>query len=314
MTRIFLGIDGGQSSTTCFLGDESGRVVGVGRAGPSNHVGAELGRERFLAAIGESLRAALDAAGVGRRTKFAAACLGMSGGPEDKEALARKLIPADLYLVTHDAAIALTGATGGGPGIVTIGGTGSMAFGRNAAGKTARAGGWGYVFGDEGGAFHVVRQALRAALRYEEGWGSARVLRDSLLAASGAPSANDLLHRFYTDRYPRERVAGFAPTVDEAARAGDEAALAILRAAGDALAMFTAAVRKQLFAEREVVDVRWSGGVFYSTPVLARYEVLVGLDGACQVSGPAMVPAAGALIEAYKLAGVECTLKDVPEE
>jgi len=314
MMRIFLGIDGGQSSTTCFLGDENGRVVGVGRAGPCNHVRAEMGRDRFLSAVGESVQAALDAGGVPRKTRFAAACLGLSGGPEDKDALARELIRAERYLITHDAAVALTGATAGGPGIVTIGGTGSMAFGRNAAGKTARAGGWGYVFGDEGGAFHLVRQALRAALRYEEGWGSGRALRDTLLAASGAPSANDLLHRFYTDEYPRGRVAAFAPVVDEAARAGDEAALVILRAAGDALAMFTAAVRKQLFTEVEPVDVRYSGGVFQSTPVRARYEVLVELDGACRVSARAMVPAAGALLEAYKLAGVTCTLKNVPEE
>jgi N-acetylglucosamine kinase-like BadF-type ATPase len=45
-----------------------------------------------------------------------------------------------------------------------------MAFGRNRRGKTMRAGGWGYLFGDEGGAFDVTRQALRAALRDEEGW------------------------------------------------------------------------------------------------------------------------------------------------
>src|SRR5713101_2823173 len=106
--RIFLGIDGGQSSTTCFLGDENGRVLGVGHGGPANHVGAALGRERFLAAIGESLRAALNTAGVPPRTRFAAACLGMSGGPDGKEALARELIRAERYLIAHDAAIALT--------------------------------------------------------------------------------------------------------------------------------------------------------------------------------------------------------------
>ena len=48
--------------------------------------------------------------------------------------------------------------------IIVIAGTGSMVFGRNTAGVTARAGGWGYIFGDEGGAFDLVRQALRAVL------------------------------------------------------------------------------------------------------------------------------------------------------
>jgi len=110
-------------------------------------------------------------------------------------------------MVTSDAFIALSGATAGGPGLVAIAGTGSIAFGRNAAGRTARAGGWGYLFGDEGGAFSIVRQALRAALRHEEGWGAPTELRPALLEATGAASANDLLHRLYTAEFTRQRIA-----------------------------------------------------------------------------------------------------------
>ena len=76
--RYVLGIDGGQSSTTCLIGDESGCVVGSGTAGPCNHVGAELGRERFLSAVNGSLKAACESAGIGD-VVFAAACLGLSG-------------------------------------------------------------------------------------------------------------------------------------------------------------------------------------------------------------------------------------------
>ena len=55
--------------------------------------------------------------------------------------------------------------------MICIAGTGSIAYGRNAARKFARVGGWGYIFGDEGGGFDLTRQALRAILRHEEGWG-----------------------------------------------------------------------------------------------------------------------------------------------
>jgi len=157
---LYLGIDGGQSGTTALIGDESGRVVGRGKAGPCNHARASEGRRKFLAALRDSISAAIQG-----DPEFAAACMGFSGGPDDKEALAREVVRAERYLITHDAHIALVGATGGAPGIIVIAGTGSIAFGRNAAGKSARAGGWGYVFGDEGGAFDLVRQALRAVLR-----------------------------------------------------------------------------------------------------------------------------------------------------
>ena len=56
--KLFLGVDGGQSSTTALVGDESGRVAGVGRGGPCNHVGKAEGREKFLRAVGGCLREA----------------------------------------------------------------------------------------------------------------------------------------------------------------------------------------------------------------------------------------------------------------
>jgi N-acetylglucosamine kinase-like BadF-type ATPase len=240
--------------------------------------------------------------------------MGFSGGAEDKDAYVRELIRAGHYLITHDAAIALTGATAGEPGVIVIAGTGSIAFGRNARAKTARAGGWGYVFGDEGGGFDLARQALRAALREEEGWGSPTRLGSDLLSATGASSANDLLHRFYTDEYPRERVAKLSRLVDEAARAGDTVALEILHAAAQQLAVIAGAARGQIFLPGEPCRVCHIGGVFHSEIVLARFRMLTELTDGNRVTAPEFGPAAGALIEAYRLAGVSVALKEVPLE
>ena len=169
----FLGVDGGQSSTTAVIGDETGRVVGVGYGGPCNHAGAAEGRAKLVGAIQQSLRGACAQAGLDAESaRFTSACLGFSGGPADKESILRDILRSERILVTDDALIALAGATAGEPGLVVISGTGSIAFGRNSAGRTARAGGWGYLFGDEGGAFWIARQAVRAALRWEEGWAS----------------------------------------------------------------------------------------------------------------------------------------------
>ena len=313
MRNLFLGVDGGQSSTTAMAGDESGRVLGVGRAGPCNHAGESGGRERFLLAIDGSVRGALDQAGACEAV-FEAACLGLSGGFEDKEALARQAVKARRYAFKHDAEVALTGATAGGPGIIVIAGTGSMAFGKNAGGRTARAGGWGYVFGDEGGAFDLVRQALRACLRAEERWGPQTSLLRTLIEAAHARDANQALHRFYTGEFPRERVAGFARLVDQAAREGDGVARDLLQAAGQTLATLAGAVRAQLFAEREAVQVCYTGGVFQSDLVRERFRTLVELKDGNRVAPPVYGPAAGALLVAYRLAGIECRLDGAPQE
>jgi N-acetylglucosamine kinase-like BadF-type ATPase len=307
--KLFLGVDGGQSGTTAMVGDETGRVVGVGRGGPCNHVGESEGRERFLRAVSGCLRQA----GF-EGTQFEAACLGFSGGAADKDAYVRQLIKAKHYVVTHDAFVALIGATAGEPGIVTIAGTGSIAFGRNREGKTARAGGWGYVFGDEGGGFDLVRQALRATLRHEEGWGPKTKLRDTLIAAAGATSANDLLHRFYTDEYPRERVAAFSKLLDRTARDGDAVAREILLAGAQQLATLATAVRAQIFGGIVACRISYLGGVFRSEILLSRYRMLMELAEGNRVAEPVFGPAAGALIEAYRVAGLTIELKDVPAE
>src|SRR5439155_11569196 len=119
-----------------------------------------------------------------------------------------------------DSFIALAGAHEAKPGIVTIAGTGSIAVGRNADGRVARAGGWGYAFGDEGGAWGIVREALRASLRFHEEWGPPTRLLDLFLNETGDSDIHVLRRRFYTEEYPRPRVPAFATIVDLAGEQG----------------------------------------------------------------------------------------------
>jgi N-acetylglucosamine kinase-like BadF-type ATPase len=312
--RLFLGVDGGQSNTIALIGDEAGRVLGIGQGGPCNHVGAAEGRAKLIAAVGECVakacaQAQLDPAQV----RYEAACFGMSGGPEDKEALLSQILSAQKLVVTHDGSIALSGATAGGPGIAVIGGTGSIVFGRAADGRTARAGGWGYVFGDEGGAIDIARQALRAALRFEEGWGPPTALRDALLQSIGAGSANDVLHLFYTSAYPRPAIASLSRLVDEAAMQGDQVAIDILHNAAQSLAVLTGAVRRQLWRPGEPVVVAYIGGVFRSRLLLERFRMLVEMEDGNHCQPPLYGPEAGALLEAYRAAGLHPKLTGLPE-
>jgi N-acetylglucosamine kinase-like BadF-type ATPase len=315
MARYFLGLDGGQSSTLAIIGDETGRVLGIGRAGPCNHVATAEGKAKFVDVIGSCLKAAGAQAGLDwPGIQFASACLGFSGGPADKEALLREIITGERMTVAHDALIALSGATAGQPGLIAIAGTGSIAFGRNASAETARAGGWGYMFGDEGSGFYITRQALRAALRSEEGWGPTTSLSSVLLQATGASVVNQLLHRFYTPEFPRPRIAALARLVDDAAENGDATAVTILNEASQQLAILAAAVRNQLFKPGESARVSYVGGVFRSRILLERFRMLVEMEEGNRVSPPVYGPAAGALLEAYQSVGVRCTLSNVQEE
>jgi N-acetylglucosamine kinase-like BadF-type ATPase len=314
LERFYLGVDGGQSSTTALVAGPDGTVVGMGTGGPCNHVSSSEARERFFRAIGESIEHACTAAGLNYSTViFESACLGFSGGPKDKDQYSRELIRSRRFKITHDAEIALAGATAGEPGIIIIAGTGSMAFGRNAHGRTARAGGWGYVFGDEGGGFDLTRRALRAALRFEEGWGPPTSLHQSFLDATGASDINDLMHQFYSPKFTRAEIAGMSEMVSRAAADGDRVAVEILKTAAADLCVYVEGVHGNLFSSGEKTSVAYIGGVFKSAPLLAEFRNLVRDRLGCDVERPRLSPAAGALLEALRADGNGSALGNVPE-
>ncbi len=307
--KLFLGVDGGQSGTTAVIGDETGRILGTGEAGPCNHAAKAEGRAKFEAAIrgsvGEAcLQAGLDLSAI----EFEAACFGLSGGPEHREEVIASILKCRRpFLLTTDAVVALAGATPEGQGIIVIAGTGSISYGRNVEGRTARAGGWGYIFGDEGGAFDLGRQALRASLRMEEGWGPPTQLRELFLEATQSRSANDMLHRFYTPDWPRNRVATLAPLVDSAANAGDPVAVQLIQNAAQELAMLVASVRGQLWSAGSPVFVAHIGGVFQSRMLMERFRSLIGLDGVTTCGEPLYGPAVGGVLEAYRSVSLSIT-------
>jgi len=318
---MFLGIDGGQSSTVALIGDDNGVVLGVGQAGPCNHVATSRGPAKLRRAVLGAVRAAWrNAPGTSKRLpEFDSAFFGMSGGPEDKAAIIREVIRARRLEVTHDAVTALMGATEGRSGIIVISGTGSICFGMNDAGETARAGGWGYVFGDEGSAFDSARQALRASLAMEEGWGPSTMLRDKIVEFTAAPGAdidaNAVLHKWYTEEFPRSRVATFGRVIDECAIAGDRVARGILRHAASELALLVGRVRSSAFKPRDEVLVSYIGGAFKSRILLDRFRKLVRAQGPNRVMPPVLGPAAGALLAAYRAGGHrDVRLRNLPPD
>ena len=235
--------------------------------------------------------------------RFYAACLGFTGGIENKEPILREIVPCQRMINIDDISIDLTGAHEDRSGIIVIAGTGSVAAGRSAEGRTARAGGWGYAFGDEGGAWGIVRDALRAALRWHEEWGPPTLLHDLLLQQTGDDDIHVLRRRFYTEDYPRPRVAAFSKLVDQAAQQGDAIALGILNDAAQSLVNLVQVVQRRLFPPAETISVAPIGGVFESRTVRERFQSLLENNSAVRLVPPRHGPEVGALLEAIRMRG-----------
>ena len=146
---MFLGIDGGGSKTSCLIGDETS-VLGAGTGGASNvvRVGEAQARESLATAIHQACTGANI-----KPSEISSVCVGLAGAARPEigelvrgiisEVISGEIKPDEINVV-GDMVIALEAAFGNGPGVIVIAGTGSIAYGRDREGQTARAGGWGF--------------------------------------------------------------------------------------------------------------------------------------------------------------------------
>lgn len=206
------GIDGGQSNTEAAVADSSGKILAQGSAGPADELGEGATSTRLRDALAHALAAAASAAALDRGVEFDAIVAGISGYDGVTRGVAPSL-PARRVLMVHDSVIAHAGAFGGGPGVIVIAGTGSFAYGRASDGREKRAGGWGYLFGDEGSAFWIARSALSRAMRDADRAGTQSKMTEQALQFFNATDLRSLAKRVYHGEVSRDRLAAFAPLV-----------------------------------------------------------------------------------------------------
>ncbi len=294
MTRYFAGIDGGQSSTAAVVADEAGRVLGRGLAGGADEVGVAPGSTRLRDALQGALAGALAAAGLPPATRFEAVVAGVSGF-EGRIYGAAPSFETPRFALMHDGPVAHAGALGGEPGIVAIAGSGSVVYATGSAGAQTL-GGWGYLFGDEGSGFWLVREALAELMRREDDGDRAMAAEAGALCAFfGAASMRELARAFYSGGVGRERLASAAPLVLEYA-AFDAIVEAGTRRLAELVARAIAAGAAPLYA--------CAGGLFASAAYRERaYAALRRRSPGLQVIEPRCDPAVGALLLAYREAG-----------
>jgi N-acetylglucosamine kinase-like BadF-type ATPase len=262
-----LGIDAGGTKTVCILADADGRIVAEARGTGANlQAAGELEVEKVLHQVMETVLSEWDGLP-------AAICLGIAGvdRPEDGEAvrgIMRRIGFKTPTLVVNDALVALVAGAGDNPGVVLVSGTGSIAYGRDAAGRAARSGGWGYLLGDEGGGYWIGRAALSAVVRQYDGRGPATLLTELVLERLKLASPTALIREIYDRDVHRQTITGLASLVQTATERRDAVAADILHRAGAELAAAVGSVITRLEMRGDVFPTILAGGIFRGVPWL----------------------------------------------
>src|SRR5271170_3700133 len=265
-TSFYLGFDGGGTKTDCILMDVDANVL------ERHHLKAS------------------DIRGI---------CAGIGGA--GRESVAKRIatfleraFPESAVTVTTDLAITLNAAVGEGEGIILVVGTGSAAYGRDAQGHTARAGGRGPWFSDEGSAFDIGRRAMAAVVRAEESRGPQTALSGKMLTWLGCNDwtrVMDWVIKNPDDVFPR-----VFPLVAELGDKGDSVSCEILTGAADSLAQLAASVIQKLDMQNRDIVIAKSGGTlgrskFFDAAIDSN---LAGLAPRAQIIAMQMKPAEAA--------------------
>ena len=256
-----LGFDGGGTKTECLLANTDGEILARSIAGASNPVRTGYARAWF--SLSEAADVVLSRQKI-RAGDISSVCAGLGG--VGRPGVAKRVnsffagsFPNAQIRVTTDLEIAFEAAFGSGEGILLLAGTGSAAFARDLNGRTARAGGRGPWFSDEGSAFDIGRRAFAAVTRAQEHRGAASALSQRLFSWHQAHNWESLLERIAKN--PDDVFPQTFPLVAQLADKDDAVCREILLRAAESLAELAACVARELgWSEREI-GVAKAGGV-----------------------------------------------------
>ncbi|XVQ82236.1 N-acetylglucosamine kinase [Microbispora siamensis] len=236
MGALFVGVDGGGTSTRCVVVTESGEIAGRGRAGGANAISVPDPAANLRAALLGALEG-LDPA------RVAGGVFGLAGAARAAEPAERAWREAGLAgrpAVVADVLVAFTGATDQPDGAVLVAGTGAIGARIRDRRVVRRADGLGWLLGDEGSGVWLGRRAAAAALNAIDGRGAPTVLvarvAEAVLGpgAAGEDDGPALAQALIAAVYARVAESGpawlgtLAPVVDVAAREGDEVARGVV--------------------------------------------------------------------------------------
>jgi len=302
--RLAIGIDGGGTATRAVLASLDGAVLGRGGAGPGNP--KTVGLEQALSEVRQAIDAAFLGAGLEMQS-VEAICLALAGAgrQEDRppiEAWVAEEKIAARSAVVPDALAVLAAASPNMVGISLIAGTGSMAYGRDATGAEARAGGWGPLFGDEGSGYALALAGLRAAVQSADGRGPSTKLLPAFLDRLKIHEASALVTTLYAPAWDRSKIAELAAIVTTTAEWGDDIALGLLQETADELTRAVVATADRL-TWHSPPTVALTGGLIANAANFRRLlEESLNATGKVLKTTLVTEPALGAVAIARRLA------------
>jgi len=263
---LVLGLDIGGSSSRARLA-EGGRTLSEASAPGANVALIDPG------VVEERLTSLIEQLG---SPHPATCCAGAAGaevpaGKRRLEELLARLLPGASVLVVHDTRLILA-AAGLDVGIALIAGTGSVAYARSDDGHEARAGGWGWMLGDEGSGAWIVREALRELMRRREEGVQLSVLGERMLVATESDDLLETISRVQLYHEAGQWAALAGEVFDSLAL--DAGAARIIDSAADALASLALRAGAKVGVDGPVV---MAGGLITNFPDLAsRVQARVG--------------------------------------
>ena len=270
----FLGVDGGGTKTRFALLDSSRKLVGEAQLGTSYF--PEVGLDGVRSVLTSGVATVLAGAGIDE-TQIAYAFFGLPCYGEDSKAtpvlqsMPASILHHERYACDNDMVCGWAGSLGAEDGINIVAGTGCIGYGQRGS-LSARAGGWGEVFSDEGSAYWIAIQGLTAYSHMSDGRLPKGPLHSLINEELGLTNDLDLCAHVYGENArSRGELAQFSPLVSKAAALGDEAALDIFRRAGIELARIADALRRKLgYPPGESVNLSYSGGAFAAGDLLLK--------------------------------------------
>ncbi len=301
--RYLLGIDGGATKTLAAVLDLEEQRLHVGHGGPSNEdaVGAKAAVDALLEAAG----AALQGAGIGEGD-LACAVAAVAG--TDTASVTRHVHSSrgESWIVVNDVVGAWATATGGGPGVAAIAGTGSNVFGVGEGGRSWRSGGGGHLLGDEGSGYWVGAESISAALRDRDASGPPTGLGDAACEFFGCETVEGVASLVYQKPLTKGEIAAFAKQTATLAEQGDEVACDLFERGGKLLGGQVAAVIDQVGLRGEfpvgLIGSAYKAGDVLLAPLRRR---IAESAPQAQVSIVEMAPVGGSLLLAAKACGAQ---------
>lgn len=310
---VVLGVDGGSSKTHAALVDETGALLGFGRAGVANQ--NTNGLESALAQIESAVRMALREAQLStQQVQLGYFCLAGADFAEDflmlRTRLEQILGLAGRVVVKNDTAAGLRSGLSRPWGVVVICGTGINAAGRGRDGREISLPALGSLSGDWGGGGTLGVEVIGAVMRAWDGRGRETLLTPIVLDALQFTNEEELLAALYHDRVSRDQKLALTPLLFVAAQAGDKVARELVKRLGTEVGITAGAFLRRLDLSETDAEVVLAGSVFKGRgPLLIDTVRKVVHKSAprAQIVRPKLEPIGGALLLALEAANLPVT-------